>query len=55
MIVNVNGVEIEADTFGEPGRAAVLLLAGSGSSKDAWPAEFCERLAAKTGLVIRYD
>src|SRR4051812_13905908 len=55
MIVNVNGVEIEADTFGEPGRAAVLLLAGAGGSKDSWPTEFCARLAERTGLVIRYD
>ena len=55
MIVHVNGVEIEADTFGEPGRAAVLLLAGAGSSKDFWRPEFCRRLAAAAGLVIRYD
>ncbi len=56
MIVHVNGVEIEADTFGQPGRAAVLLLAGSGSSKDYWRPEFCRRLAeATSGLVIRYD
>src|SRR5882757_2424941 len=55
MIVHVNGDEIEADTFGEPGRAAVLLLAGAGSSKDFWRPEFCRRLAAAAGLVIRYD
>ncbi|GAA3430888.1 alpha/beta fold hydrolase [Kutzneria kofuensis] len=55
MIVNVNGVEIDADTFGEPGRPAVLLLSGSGSSKDFWQPEFCERLAEAAGFVIRYD
>ncbi|MFC0540794.1 alpha/beta fold hydrolase [Kutzneria chonburiensis] len=55
MIVNVNGVEIEADTFGEPGRAAVLLLSGATDSKEFWRPEFCQRLAEKTGLVIRYD
>ncbi|MFI9386388.1 alpha/beta fold hydrolase [Kutzneria sp. NPDC052558] len=55
MIIHVNGVEIEADTFGEPGRATVLLLAGAGSSKDFWRPEFCRRLAEQTGLVIRYD
>lgn len=55
MIVHVNGVEIEADTFGEPGRPPVLLLSGSGSSKDFWAPEFCRRLAEKAGFVIRYD
>ncbi|QUQ66938.1 alpha/beta fold hydrolase [Kutzneria sp. CA-103260] len=55
MIVQVNGVEIETDTFGEPGRAAVLLLAGAGGSKDSWRPEFCRRLAEAVGLVIRYD
>ena len=55
MIVQVNGVDIEADTFGEPGRPAVLLLSGSGSSKDFWRPEFCRRLADAAGFVIRYD
>jgi pimeloyl-ACP methyl ester carboxylesterase/SAM-dependent methyltransferase len=55
MIVHVNGVDIEADTFGDPDRAAVLLLSGASSSKDAWPPEFCQRLAEAAGFVIRYD
>ncbi|MFC0435707.1 alpha/beta fold hydrolase [Kutzneria buriramensis] len=55
MIVHVNGVEIEADTFGEPGRPPVLLLSGSASSKDFWQPEFCRRLAEQVGQVIRYD
>lgn len=56
MIVHVNGIEIEADTVGEPGGPAVLLLSGSGSSKDFWQPEFCRRLAEATGgVVVRYD
>ncbi|EWM11885.1 alpha/beta fold hydrolase [Kutzneria sp. 744] len=55
MIVNVNSVEIDADTFGEPGRPTVLLLSGSGGSKDFWQPEFCQKLAEAAGFVIRYD
>ena len=55
MIVHINGVEIEADTFGTPGGPAVLLLSGSTSSKDFWRPEFCRRLAEATGFVLRYD
>jgi pimeloyl-ACP methyl ester carboxylesterase/SAM-dependent methyltransferase len=55
MLIAVNGVEIEADTFGEPGGPAVVLLSGSTSSKDFWRPEFCRRLAEATGFVIRYD
>ncbi|MFC6082506.1 alpha/beta fold hydrolase [Sphaerisporangium aureirubrum] len=43
------------ETFGEPGDPALLLIAGAASSMDWWEPEFCERLAAGSRFVIRYD
>jgi pimeloyl-ACP methyl ester carboxylesterase len=54
-ILEVNGVELCAEAFGDPSSAAVLLLGGATSSMDWWQAEFCERLAAGGRFVIRYD
>jgi pimeloyl-ACP methyl ester carboxylesterase len=51
----VNGIELCADTFGEPGDPALLLIAGGASSMDWWEDEFCRRLAAAGRRVIRYD
>jgi pimeloyl-ACP methyl ester carboxylesterase len=55
MMLPVNGIEICAEVFGEPGDPAVLLIGGAGSSMDWWDAEFCRRLAAGGRYVIRYD
>lgn len=52
---DVNGVQLCAQAFGEPGDPAILLLAGSGSSMDWWDERFCAELAAGRRLVIRYD
>jgi pimeloyl-ACP methyl ester carboxylesterase len=51
----VNGIEICADTFGEPTDPALLLIAGGASSMDWWEDEFCRRLAGAGRYVIRYD
>jgi len=51
----VNGIEICADTFGEPSDPALLLIAGGASSMDWWEDEFCRRLAGAGRFVIRYD
>ena len=51
----VNGIELCADTFGEPSDPALLLIAGGASSMDWWEDEFCRRLAAAGRHVIRYD
>ncbi|HEY7485738.1 MAG TPA: alpha/beta hydrolase [Streptosporangiaceae bacterium] len=55
QILQVNGVELCAETFGDPGDPAILLIAGSGASMDWWDEEFCSRLAAGPRYVIRYD
>ena len=51
----INGIEICADTFGEPSDPALLLIAGGASSMDWWEDEFCRRLAGAGRYVIRYD
>jgi pimeloyl-ACP methyl ester carboxylesterase len=55
LIFSVNGVPLCAETFGEPGDPAILLIMGAGASMDWWEDAFCERLAAGSRLVIRYD
>jgi pimeloyl-ACP methyl ester carboxylesterase len=54
-LVLINGVELCFDTFGDPRDRAILLIAGSGASMDWWEDEFCERLAAGSRFVVRYD
>ena len=51
----VNGIEVCAETFGEPTDPALLLIAGGAASMDWWEDEFCRRLAAGGRFVIRYD
>jgi pimeloyl-ACP methyl ester carboxylesterase len=53
--VQVNGVDLCVETFGDPADPAVLLIMGGGASMDWWEDEFCERLAAGRRFVIRYD
>jgi pimeloyl-ACP methyl ester carboxylesterase len=54
-IVHANGVELCVETFGEQSDPAVLLIMGAGASMDWWEDEFCERLAAGSRYVMRYD
>src|SRR3954466_15490631 len=53
--LNVNGVELCVQTFGDRNEPATLLIMGTGASMDWWDEEFCERLAAGGRFVIRYD
>lgn len=54
-IVQANGVDLCAQTFGDPIDPAILLIMGTACSMDWWEDEFCERLAAGPRFVIRYD
>jgi pimeloyl-ACP methyl ester carboxylesterase len=54
-ILPVNGVELCVQTSGHRDDPAILLIAGGGSSMLDWPEEFCQRLAAGSRFVIRYD
>ena len=51
-IIEANGVELCAETFGDPADAPVLLI---GNTMLTWPDELCERLAAARRFVVRYD
>lgn len=54
-MLSINGVDLRVVTFGEASDPAILLLAGAHVSVDQWEPEFCERLAAGSRYVIRYD
>jgi pimeloyl-ACP methyl ester carboxylesterase len=55
QMVDVNGVQLCAQTFGRADDPAVLLVMGLSASMLHWEDEFCERLAAGSRFVIRYD
>jgi pimeloyl-ACP methyl ester carboxylesterase len=54
-LLDVNGVQLCAETFGDPGDPAILLIQGACASMLWWEAELCERIAAHRRFVIRYD
>jgi pimeloyl-ACP methyl ester carboxylesterase len=54
-ILNVDGVDLCVETFGDPTDAAILLIAGAQASMDWWQDVFCQRLADGSRLVVRYD
>lgn len=54
-MLDVNGAELCAETFGDPGDPPVLLIGGAASSMDWWDTELCRRIAAGGRYVIRYD
>jgi pimeloyl-ACP methyl ester carboxylesterase len=48
-------VELEYQTFGDPGGEAVLLINGLGSQMTRWPEPFCARLVERGLFPIRFD
>ena len=48
-------IAIEYETFGDGAPETILLINGLGSQMTRWPADFCERLAARGYRVIRMD
>jgi pimeloyl-ACP methyl ester carboxylesterase len=50
-----DGLDICFETFGDEGDPAMLLVMGLGTQMLGWPDAFCEELAARGFLVIRYD
>lgn len=50
-----SGIEICFETFGDADDPAILLVMGLGGPMGWWTAEFCERLAARGYLVLRFD
>jgi pimeloyl-ACP methyl ester carboxylesterase len=53
--VHANGVELCAESFGDPADPAILLIHGAGNSMLSWEEALCARLAAGGRLVVRYD
>ena len=51
-IVRANGVDLCVETFGDPADPTILLVDNSMLS---WEDEFCERLAAGSRFIVRYD
>jgi pimeloyl-ACP methyl ester carboxylesterase len=54
-VIDANGVKLCVETFGHETDPAILLIMGVGSSMDGWEDELCERLAAGSRYVVRYD
>jgi pimeloyl-ACP methyl ester carboxylesterase len=55
MLVNANGVDLCAQTFGDRGDPAIVLIHGAAAPMHGWEDAFCERLAAGCRFVVRYD
>jgi pimeloyl-ACP methyl ester carboxylesterase len=55
QLLNMNGVEICTQSFGNPANPALLLIMGAQASMVWWEEEFCQRLADAGRYVIRYD
>jgi pimeloyl-ACP methyl ester carboxylesterase len=53
--VNVNGLDIEYESFGREGDPAILLIMGLASQLTLWPEALCSGLAARQFRVIRFD
>jgi pimeloyl-ACP methyl ester carboxylesterase len=53
--IQVDGVEIATEAFGDPSHPPVLLIMGAMASMLWWPDEFCRQLAGRSCYVIRYD
>jgi pimeloyl-ACP methyl ester carboxylesterase len=54
-MVEANGVELCAESFGDRSDPPVLLIMGTGASMLWWEEDFCRMLAAGGRFVIRYD
>jgi pimeloyl-ACP methyl ester carboxylesterase len=54
-MIEANGVELCAESFGDPTDPPILLVMGIGASMLWWDEKFCRMLAGAGRLVIRYD
>lgn len=55
QVLEVNGVELCVETFGDRADPTILLVAGAGASMLWWDADLCHQIAASGRFVIRYD
>ncbi len=54
-LIQVNGVALCTESFGDPANPPILLVMGLGGSMLWWPEEFCRLLVEPARFVIRYD
>src|SRR5215218_10542465 len=54
-MIEIDGVELCTEPFGDPADPPILLIMGTGASMLWWEAGFCRRLAGGGRFVIRYD
>jgi pimeloyl-ACP methyl ester carboxylesterase len=54
-MIEVNGVELCTEPFGDPADRPILLVQGVGASMLWWEEGFCRMLSDATRFVIRYD
>ncbi|PWK66596.1 pimeloyl-ACP methyl ester carboxylesterase [Streptomyces sp. CG 926] len=54
-VIEVDGVELCTESFGDPADPPVLLVMGLGASMLWWEEDFCRMLAVGGRFVIRYD
>src|SRR6266508_1778659 len=54
-MIEANGVELCAESFGDPADSPILLVMGIGASMVWWEEEFCRMIADGGRFVIRYD
>lgn len=54
-VIEVNGVDLCVETFGDAEDPAILLVHGASASMLWWEAELCEKIAAGRRFVIRFD
>jgi pimeloyl-ACP methyl ester carboxylesterase len=55
QMIEATGVELCAESFGDPGDPPILLIMGTGASMLWWEEGFCRMLAEGRRFVIRYD
>jgi pimeloyl-ACP methyl ester carboxylesterase len=54
-LIDVNGVKLCTESFGDPADSPILLVMGLGGSMLWWQEGFCRLLAGRARFVIRYD
>jgi pimeloyl-ACP methyl ester carboxylesterase len=54
-LLDVNGVRLCVETFGDRAHPAILFVDGAGASMLWWESGLCERIAASQRFVVRYD
>src|SRR5436305_14719623 len=54
-MVQVNGVELCTEPFGDPADLPILLIQGAGASMLWWDERLCRTLSGAGRFVIRYD